>query len=238
MIEKQAPLRPRHRLPRGRLQDPYRARPGEHGHPAQLRRQPASHRRPHQHRRRTPHDSPPPLPAASGRPRTQLTCTDPRSTDFAIALGAGRLGALRGRVQLLGGALHTSLMSVTNAISGIVVVGALLQTGHADTPVTVLSFAAILLASINISGGFAVTRRRRRRLQTLHGHRLRRRAEPGVLPRQQPDALRRRRTNASRTSCAASTPSTPRPPPWPARPTEHRGRTGRRRDGVTAGGGG
>ena len=56
-------------------------------------------------------------------------------------------------------ALHTPLMSVTNAISGIVVVGALLQIGHTDTAVTVLSFAAILLASINIFGGFAVTRR-------------------------------------------------------------------------------
>ncbi|MFE7278125.1 Re/Si-specific NAD(P)(+) transhydrogenase subunit alpha [Streptomyces sp. NPDC057623] len=56
-------------------------------------------------------------------------------------------------------ALHTPLMSVTNAISGIVVVGALLQIGHGNTVVTVLSFAAILLASINVFGGFAVTRR-------------------------------------------------------------------------------
>jgi NAD(P) transhydrogenase subunit alpha len=56
-------------------------------------------------------------------------------------------------------ALHTPLMSVTNAISGIIVVGALLQIGHADTVITVLSFVAILLASINIFGGFAVTRR-------------------------------------------------------------------------------
>jgi NAD(P) transhydrogenase subunit alpha len=56
-------------------------------------------------------------------------------------------------------ALHTPLMSVTNAISGIIVVGALLQIGHAHTAVTVLAFAAVLLASINIFGGFAVTRR-------------------------------------------------------------------------------
>ncbi|WP_084557664.1 Re/Si-specific NAD(P)(+) transhydrogenase subunit alpha [Hamadaea tsunoensis] len=56
-------------------------------------------------------------------------------------------------------ALHTPLMSVTNAISGIIVVGALLQIGHGDAVVTALSFAAILLASINILGGFAVTRR-------------------------------------------------------------------------------
>jgi NAD(P) transhydrogenase subunit alpha len=56
-------------------------------------------------------------------------------------------------------ALHTPLMSVTNAISGIVVIGALLQIGHESRIVTALSFAAILLASINIFGGFAVTRR-------------------------------------------------------------------------------
>ncbi|MGW1726429.1 Re/Si-specific NAD(P)(+) transhydrogenase subunit alpha [Streptomyces sp. NPDC002306] len=60
-------------------------------------------------------------------------------------------------------ALHTPLMSVTNAISGIIVVGALLQIGHGETPngdvVTVLSTIAILLASVNIFGGFAVTRR-------------------------------------------------------------------------------
>jgi NAD(P) transhydrogenase subunit alpha len=56
-------------------------------------------------------------------------------------------------------ALHTPLMSVTNAISGIIVVGALLQIGRHDAAVTVLAFAAILLASINVFGGFAVTRR-------------------------------------------------------------------------------
>jgi len=56
-------------------------------------------------------------------------------------------------------ALHTPLMSVTNAISGIIVVGALLQIGQHDTTITVVSVAAILLASINVFGGFAVTRR-------------------------------------------------------------------------------
>jgi NAD(P) transhydrogenase subunit alpha len=56
-------------------------------------------------------------------------------------------------------ALHTPLMSVTNAISGIIVVGALLQIGHADPVITSLAFVAILLASINVFGGFAVTRR-------------------------------------------------------------------------------
>jgi NAD(P) transhydrogenase subunit alpha len=56
-------------------------------------------------------------------------------------------------------ALHTPLMSVTNAISGIIVVGALLQIGHGDVAITALACAAILLASINVFGGFAVTRR-------------------------------------------------------------------------------
>jgi NAD(P) transhydrogenase subunit alpha len=56
-------------------------------------------------------------------------------------------------------ALHTPLMSVTNAISGIIIVGAMLQIGGGDTVIRVLSFVAILLASINIFGGFAVTRR-------------------------------------------------------------------------------
>jgi len=56
-------------------------------------------------------------------------------------------------------ALHTPLMSVTNAISGIIVVGAILQVGHGNAVVTWIAFAAILLASINVFGGFAVTRR-------------------------------------------------------------------------------
>jgi NAD(P) transhydrogenase subunit alpha len=56
-------------------------------------------------------------------------------------------------------ALHTPLMSITNAISGIIIVGALVQIGSDDTLIRVVSFVGILLASINIFGGFAVTRR-------------------------------------------------------------------------------
>jgi NAD(P) transhydrogenase subunit alpha len=63
-------------------------------------------------------------------------------------------------------ALHTPLMSVTNAISGIIVVGALLQLGTTSTSgggsstvILVLAFIATLIASINIFGGFLVTRR-------------------------------------------------------------------------------
>ena len=56
-------------------------------------------------------------------------------------------------------ALHTPLMSVTNAISGIIVVGALLQVGHDTLGITIVAAIAILLATINVFGGFAVTRR-------------------------------------------------------------------------------
>jgi len=56
-------------------------------------------------------------------------------------------------------ALHTPLMSVTNAISGIIVVGALLQVGHGSVAVSVLAFVGILVASVNVFGGFRVTAR-------------------------------------------------------------------------------
>lgn len=56
-------------------------------------------------------------------------------------------------------ALHTPLMSVTNAISGIIIVGAVLQLGYRDDVVRMLATIAIILASINIFGGFAVTHR-------------------------------------------------------------------------------
>ena len=56
-------------------------------------------------------------------------------------------------------ALHTPLMSVTNAISGIVVVAALLQITDANLVVQILAAVGVLLASINVFGGFAVTSR-------------------------------------------------------------------------------
>jgi NAD(P) transhydrogenase subunit alpha len=55
--------------------------------------------------------------------------------------------------------LHTPLMSVTNAISSIIVIGALVQISTANLTVTTLAGVATLLASINIVGGFLVTRR-------------------------------------------------------------------------------
>jgi NAD(P) transhydrogenase subunit alpha len=56
--------------------------------------------------------------------------------------------------------LHTPLMSVTNAISGIIVIGALLEvSGPLTSPVTMLAIVAILISTINIAGGFLVTQR-------------------------------------------------------------------------------
>lgn len=62
------------------------------------------------------------------------------------------------RVPML---LHTPLMSGTNAISGIVIVGAILVGGAsgASTLESVLSFVAIVLATVNVVGGFLVTNR-------------------------------------------------------------------------------
>jgi len=55
--------------------------------------------------------------------------------------------------------LHTPLMAVTNAISGIVILGALLQIGSSNWLVVILSAISVLIATINIVGGFMVTRR-------------------------------------------------------------------------------
>ncbi len=56
-------------------------------------------------------------------------------------------------------ALHTPLMAVTNAISGIIIIGALLQVGSNFLIVEVLASISVLIATINIVGGFVVTRR-------------------------------------------------------------------------------
>ena len=57
-------------------------------------------------------------------------------------------------------ALHTPLMSVTNAISGIIIIGGMLQiSGPLQSPTTILGIIAILVGTINISGGFLVTQR-------------------------------------------------------------------------------
>jgi len=57
-------------------------------------------------------------------------------------------------------ALHSPLMSVTNAISSVIVVGALIAAGPAEINFsTIMGFLAVILASINIFGGFIVTQR-------------------------------------------------------------------------------
>ena len=57
-------------------------------------------------------------------------------------------------------ALHTPLMSVTNAISGIILIGGMLQiSGPVEAPVTILAALAVLVATINVAGGFLVTQR-------------------------------------------------------------------------------
>lgn len=88
------------------------------------------------------------LLAAAAPPQLQLNLTV-----FALAIVIGYY--VIGHVHH---ALHTPLMSVTNAISGIIVVGALLQVGQSPV-ITVVAAVAVLLASINVVGGFAVTRR-------------------------------------------------------------------------------
>lgn len=56
--------------------------------------------------------------------------------------------------------LHTPLMSGSNAISGITIIGAIVATGVSDTTVaTVLGFLAVVFATINVVGGFMVTDR-------------------------------------------------------------------------------
>lgn len=57
-------------------------------------------------------------------------------------------------------ALHTPLMAVTNAISAIIIVGAMLAAALTETPLgKVMGVAAVALAAVNVFGGFLVTRR-------------------------------------------------------------------------------
>jgi NAD(P) transhydrogenase subunit alpha len=98
--------------------------------------------------------------AATGMPVEQLVAT-PFVSTFTIFVLAIFVGYHV--VWNVTPALHTPLMAVTNAISGIIVVGAVLQAvvigGAAITPTSVLGAIAVFLASVNIFGGFAVTSR-------------------------------------------------------------------------------
>lgn len=74
--------------------------------------------------------------------------------------------------------LHTPLMSGANAIHGIILVGAVLVTGTADsTPATVVGLLAVVLATVNVVGGFVVTDRM---LEMFRGRR--RPVEPASSP--------------------------------------------------------
>ena len=85
--------------------------------------------------------------------------TDPFIIDLTIFILAIFVGYFV--VWSVTSALHTPLMSVTNAISGIIIVGALIALGSASNETTSipkwLGFIAIIIASINIFGGFVVT---------------------------------------------------------------------------------
>jgi len=75
-------------------------------------------------------------------------------TVFALAIFVGYYV-----ISNVAHALHTPLMSETNAISGIILVGGILQVGSDNLAVTILALVAVLVASINIFGGFLVTAR-------------------------------------------------------------------------------
>ena len=85
--------------------------------------------------------------------------TDPFIIDLTIFILAIFVGYFV--VWSVTSALHTPLMSVTNAISGIIIVGALIALGSASNEVDMtskwLGFIAIIIASINIFGGLVVT---------------------------------------------------------------------------------
>ena len=85
------------------------------------------------------------------------------NTSFLIELTVLILAAFLG-VQVISKVptlLHTPLMSGTNAIHGIVIVGAMLVAGadHKDTLTTIIGLIAVVLASANVVGGFVVTDR-------------------------------------------------------------------------------
>jgi NAD(P) transhydrogenase subunit alpha len=63
-------------------------------------------------------------------------------------------------VSKVSSTLHTPLMSGANAIHGIILVGAIIVAGHADSPgILILALLAVLMATINLVGGFVVTDR-------------------------------------------------------------------------------
>ena len=112
------------------------------------------------------------------------------SEEFLIVTGAAALGALGltadfRTVRLVGDfvlscvighftvssvtpALHTPLISVTNALSGIIVVGGMLEMGPNMSPQSVCALSAVLVSLVNVSGGFAVTDRMLNMFKSMH----------------------------------------------------------------------
>jgi H+-translocating NAD(P) transhydrogenase subunit alpha len=135
--------------------------------------------------RREPPATPPKMPAAPTEPSAiKKPARSGSQSVFAVALALGVLGLIGlgfiappvflshltvfalacvvgwQVVWNVTPALHTPLMSVTNAISGIIVVGGMLSvSGNPTSAPVILGAAAILLAAINIAGGFLVTQR-------------------------------------------------------------------------------
>ncbi len=127
-----------------------------------------SPRRRSRHRRRKRLPS---MPPSSARPSARWACSPLAALDAAARPGGAgvlhaalhrlRAGLLRRLPGHLGvsHSLHTPLMAVTNAISGIIVLGAILQIGSGSFLVGLLAAISVLIATINIVGGFLVTRR-------------------------------------------------------------------------------
>ena len=108
--------------------------------------------------------------AKAGRQQTQLLIVGAVLMGLIGAVRADRIYAALYRFCVVGlcrlpsiwgvaHSLHTPLMAVTNAISGIIIVGALLQVDSSIPVVSILAGISVLIATINIVGGFMVTRR-------------------------------------------------------------------------------
>ena len=101
-------------------------------------------------------------PAAARQEVRETESAGERAVDFISIFSIFILACFIGYfvVWSVTPALHTPLMSVTNAISSVIIVGALIASSAAGSPVSKwLGLAAVVMASINIFGGFAVTER-------------------------------------------------------------------------------
>ena len=132
------------------------------GHVAAARAETRRHRRQRPKSRRSPKAAPVGQHGPTQRfpvsPRCSVSACRARvSAHFTVFVLACFVGYMV--VWNVKPALHTPLMSVTNAISSIIIIGALLQVSAADPAIMWIAGGTVLLTSINIAGGFAVTRR-------------------------------------------------------------------------------